>query len=138
MSLPSGLCYHSRSKESKTPSSVDWVGKLVLFFVLVSFGEFVSPMLTSVLVVLYARPYMCGVFNICFILALTDGFCCAWLAYPVWCWYRCLETGSKSIDWAQLNRFYLKTEAESSLRNVTVYEYSLTFCNLLCHLLALS
>jgi hypothetical protein len=29
-----------------------------------------------------------------------------------------LETASSSIDWAQLSRFYLKTEAESNLRNV--------------------
>jgi hypothetical protein len=28
------------------------------------------------------------------------------------------ETGNRSIDWAQLSRFYLKTETESSLRNV--------------------
>jgi hypothetical protein len=28
------------------------------------------------------------------------------------------EIGTSSIDWAQLSRFYLKTETESSLRNV--------------------
>jgi hypothetical protein len=28
------------------------------------------------------------------------------------------EIGNISIDWAQLSRFYLKTETESSLRNV--------------------
>jgi hypothetical protein len=28
------------------------------------------------------------------------------------------EIGTCSIDWAQLSRFYLKTETESSLRNV--------------------
>jgi hypothetical protein len=39
-----------------------------------------------------------------------------------WCWYRCPEIGTKSIDWAQLSSFYLKTETESSLRNVV-------FCN---------
>jgi hypothetical protein len=33
-------------------------------------------------------------------------------------WHSCPELGTSSIDWAQLNRFYLKTEAESSLRNV--------------------
>jgi hypothetical protein len=27
-------------------------------------------------------------------------------------------SGDKTIDWAELNRFYLKTETESSLRNV--------------------
>jgi hypothetical protein len=30
------------------------------------------------------------------------------------------EIGTSSIDWAQLSRFYLKTETESSLRNVVV------------------
>jgi hypothetical protein len=29
-----------------------------------------------------------------------------------------LFIGTSSIDWAQLSRFYLKTETESSLRNV--------------------
>jgi hypothetical protein len=33
------------------------------------------------------------------------------------------EIGTSSIDWAQLSRFYLKTETESSLRNVV-------FCNI--------
>jgi hypothetical protein len=28
------------------------------------------------------------------------------------------EAGTSSIDWAQQSRFYLKTETESSLRNV--------------------
>jgi hypothetical protein len=36
------------------------------------------------------------------------------------CWYRCLEIGTSSIDWAQLSRFYLKTETESSLRNAVL------------------
>jgi hypothetical protein len=30
----------------------------------------------------------------------------------------CPEIGTSSIDWAQLSKFYLKTETESSLRNV--------------------
>jgi hypothetical protein len=30
----------------------------------------------------------------------------------------CPEIGTSFIDWAQLSRFYLKTERESSLRNV--------------------
>jgi hypothetical protein len=34
-------------------------------------------------------------------------FCCCW----------CPEIGTSSIDWAQLSRFHLKTETESSLRN---------------------
>jgi hypothetical protein len=33
------------------------------------------------------------------------------------------EIGTSSIDWAQLSGFYLKTEAESSIRNVV-------FCNM--------
>jgi hypothetical protein len=34
-----------------------------------------------------------------------------------------LEIGTSSIDWAQLNRFYLKMKTESALRNVV-------FCNI--------
>jgi hypothetical protein len=30
------------------------------------------------------------------------------------------EVGTSSIHWAQLSRFYLKTETESSLRNVVL------------------
>jgi hypothetical protein len=37
---------------------------------------------------------------------------------PSWCWCTYPEIGTSCIDWAQLNRFYLKTETESSLRNV--------------------
>jgi hypothetical protein len=47
---------------------------------------------------------------------LSDGLCCPWLV----CWYRCPESGSSSIDWAQMRRFYLKTETESRLRNVVL------------------
>jgi hypothetical protein len=39
-----------------------------------------------------------------------------------WSWYTCLEIWTSSIDWAQLSRFYLKTETESSLRNVGCFE----------------
>jgi hypothetical protein len=42
-------------------------------------------------------------------LTLTDGLCCACL-----CCCRCLEIGTSSIDWAQMNRFYLKAEIKSS------------------------
>jgi hypothetical protein len=38
-----------------------------------------------------------------------------WFVYPICCWHRCPEIGSSSIDWAQLRKFYLKTETESSL-----------------------
>jgi hypothetical protein len=34
--------------------------------------------------------------------------------------YTCPEIGTSSIDWAQLSRFHLKTEWESSLRNVVL------------------
>jgi hypothetical protein len=33
-------------------------------------------------------------------------------------WIMSPEIGTSSIDWTQLSRFYLKTETESSLRNV--------------------
>jgi hypothetical protein len=32
--------------------------------------------------------------------------------------HRCPQIGTSTIDWAQLSRFYLKTETESSLQNV--------------------
>jgi hypothetical protein len=35
-------------------------------------------------------------------------------------WILSLEIGTGSIDWAQLSRFYLKTETECSLRNVVL------------------
>jgi hypothetical protein len=46
---------------------------------------------------------------------------CLLYIYPIlyWCW--CPETGTSSIDWAELSRFHLKTEIESSLRNVVVF-----------------
>jgi hypothetical protein len=41
------------------------------------------------------------------------------LTYMPWLgWYCCLEMGTSSIIWAQQSRFYLMTEAESSLQNV--------------------
>jgi hypothetical protein len=43
---------------------------------------------------------------------------CAVLGLYTLGWYRCPEIGTSSIDWAQLSRFYLKTETESSLQNV--------------------
>jgi hypothetical protein len=53
-----------------------------------------------------------------FVLTLTDGLCCASFVYPIMCWCWCPETGTGSIDWAQLSKFHLKTEIESSLRNI--------------------
>jgi hypothetical protein len=52
-----------------------------------------------------------------FDLTLADCLCCAWLVYPIFMLYRCSEIEGSSIDWAQLSRFHLKTETESSLRN---------------------
>jgi hypothetical protein len=40
------------------------------------------------------------------------------LCTPSWCRCRCPEKGTISIDWVQLSRFCLKTETDSSLRNV--------------------
>jgi hypothetical protein len=42
---------------------------------------------------------------------------------PSWCWYSYPEIWNRSIDWAQLSRFYLKTETEYNLRNAV-------FCNI--------
>jgi hypothetical protein len=68
------------------------------------------------------RNHVCDVLLI-FLLALADSLCCAWFIYPIlyWCW--CPEIGTSSIDWAQLSRFHLKTETESSLRNVVLVKY---------------
>jgi hypothetical protein len=55
-----------------------------------------------------------------FVLALADGLCCACVLYHIWFWYRCPEIGTSSTDLSQLSTFYLKTETESSLRNVAV------------------
>jgi hypothetical protein len=51
---------------------------------------------------------------------------CLDLYTPSWCWYRCPEIGTSSVDWAQLIRFYLKTETESSLRNVVFWNINRT------------
>jgi hypothetical protein len=53
-----------------------------------------------------------------FVLTLADGLCCDWFVYRILCWCRCPEIGTSSIDWAQLSRFHLKTETESSFGNV--------------------
>jgi hypothetical protein len=73
-----------------------------------------------------ARPHMCGASIIYFFLALANGLCCVWLVYPTWGWHRCPEIGTSSIDWAQLSRFYLKTETEYSLRNVVLWKINKT------------
>jgi hypothetical protein len=43
------------------------------------------------------------------------------------------EIGTSSIDWAQLSRFYLKTETECSLRNVVCWKISRTTDNVHKH-----
>jgi hypothetical protein len=47
-------CYHRRSKKSTTVSSVDWVGKS-MFYVLVPYREFLSPMMVCILIVLWCK-----------------------------------------------------------------------------------
>jgi hypothetical protein len=56
-----------------------------------------------------------------FVLTLAGGLYCARYIYPVLCWNLCPEMTS-SIDWAQLSRFHLKTETESSLRNIVCFK----------------
>jgi hypothetical protein len=58
-----------------------------------------------------------------FVLILEVGLFCAWFIYHILCWCWCPDIVSSSIDWAQLSRFHLKTESESSLRNVMFFKY---------------
>jgi hypothetical protein len=39
-----------------------------------------------------------------FVLTSTDGLCYVWFTYPVLCWFWCPKIGTRSTDWAQLNR----------------------------------
>jgi hypothetical protein len=57
-SLPSGRPLSQQRSKTTTPSSVDWVGK----FILVPYGEFVSPVMTYILIVLWCYHHTCGVF----------------------------------------------------------------------------
>jgi hypothetical protein len=57
-----------------------------------------------------------------FVLTLAGGLCCAWFIYPILCWCWCLAVGTSSISWAQLSRFNLKTETESSLQKVLCFK----------------
>jgi hypothetical protein len=43
-------------------------------------------------------------------------------------WISGPEIGTSPIDWAQLSEFYLKTETESSLRNVMFLNINITVC----------
>jgi hypothetical protein len=45
-----------------------------------------------------------------FVLTIADGLWCAWYTYPI----LCPEIGTSSVSWAQLSRFHLKMETESS------------------------
>jgi hypothetical protein len=52
-------------------------------------------------------------FKVFFLIFVADGLCCAWfISYLVLVLGP--EIGTNSIDWAQLSRFHLKTETESS------------------------
>jgi hypothetical protein len=54
-----------------------------------------------------------------------------WLWLWLWLWlcHECPEIGTSSIDWAQLSRFYLKTETDLSLWNVVFWTINRTFDN---------
>jgi hypothetical protein len=73
-----------------------------------------------------ARPHTCGVLIIQWFLSSRRWFVLFDLCTPYWSWHSCPEIGSSSIDWAQLSRFYLKTETESSLRNVVFWKINRT------------
>jgi hypothetical protein len=45
-----------------------------------------------------------------------------------WSWHRCSQIRTSSVDWAQQSRFYLKTETESSIRNVLFWKINRTVC----------
>jgi hypothetical protein len=55
-----------------------------------------------------------------FVLTVGEGLCSAWCIYPILCW--CPEIGTSSIDCVHLSRFNLRTETESSVRNVCFIE----------------
>jgi hypothetical protein len=53
------------------------------------------------------------------IVQISSGIVCAVFMYPILELAQvCPEIGTSSIDWVELSGFYLKTETESSLRNV--------------------
>jgi hypothetical protein len=72
-----------------------------------------------------ARPMSVDAFFLMFLMcvfSLADGLCCAWFVYPTMCCCWWPEIGTSSVDWAQLSRFHLKTETESSFRNVVCFK----------------
>jgi hypothetical protein len=78
------------------------------------FGDDIYSDSTLVLCLIYVEFLM----FLMLVLTLADGLCCAWFVWPVVCWCRCLEIGTGSISWGKLSKFHLKTETESSSRNV--------------------
>jgi hypothetical protein len=62
----------------------------------------------------------CLLMFLMFVLTFAGSLCCASFIYPIMCWCRCPKIGTNCINWAQLSRFHLKTETESSLRNVVL------------------
>jgi hypothetical protein len=111
--------YRSRSQNNSNSIQCRLSGKIV-FFMLVAYREFFSLMITSILIILVPGLICVVPFLefLMFVLILADGLCLAWSAYPILCYCRCLEIGTSSINWAQLSRFHLKMETESSLQNV--------------------
>jgi hypothetical protein len=43
-----------------------------------------------------------------------------YILFCVWCWRP--EIGTNSVDWAQLSRFYLNTETESSPKTMDIVQ----------------
>jgi hypothetical protein len=127
--------YHSRSQKTTTHSSVDYVWKLYFYVGTIQrtclFNDDFYSDSTLILTKrtmkyfmdLGARPHVCGAFMfLMFDLILVDDMYCAWFIHPIfcWCWYSVI--GTSSINRAQLSRFHLKTETESSLRNVVCFK----------------
>jgi hypothetical protein len=82
--------------------------------------------MTSVLIVVWCMAACMWTFNILM-------FCLRsrrWFVYPILCCYGCPEIGTNSVDCAQLSSSYLKTEAESSLRNIVFLNRNRTMDNI--------
>jgi hypothetical protein len=120
--------YHSRSKnkkESITPSSVDYMEKFVFLCWYHTENLSSSDDIYSDSSLCWAS-YVWSFFLTLLMLSLTlaDDLCCPLFVYSILCWFRCPKIrtiGTNSIEWAQVSRFHLKTETESSLRNVVFY-----------------
>jgi hypothetical protein len=128
--------YHSRSQNTTARSGADCVWKLCFYVgtlqrTCLYYDDFYSEstLILTTISMKYcmdigARPHVCGFFFkfLMFNLTLTDGLCCAWFIYPILCWCWCPEIGTSSIDKAQLSRFHLKMETESSCRNAVCFQ----------------